>query len=253
MIKSFLNKLGVAFVALTLAFAPAVAQQPIVVHGPVAHGPALIAFVQLNGTNQYITTPDASVFDFTQTFAVAALVSRNAWAPSAEAMLVDKSLEGAGNGSWMVIFQSSNLPLVQAFADGTNAASAGSWNPAPSLTDGQRYWIGFEFDSDNGSSEREMWTYLGGQGATPSWTLDDNDTRSGEYTIFNSTAQVAIGADSNGSQRFWAGKIYKMWFYSDNLSGIPVAIFDAADCSGSTCTTGSITWTLQNSPTLGAD
>ena len=170
------------------------------------------------GTN--VSTPDSAAADITGDVDIRVRLSATDWTPSVQLPVVTKwTVTGNQRGYALMLNTAGTLALYHS-ADGIAAVAPTSSN-ALNFVDGSTHWLRGTRSASTGqvnyyiSEDGLSWTPVGGGAGTPS-------------AIFNSSANVLIGALDAGVGTPFAGKIYQ----TEIRNGIdgPVAVsFNAAD------------------------
>ena len=205
----------------------------------------------LDGTGDYLTTPDAAGFSAPGDFSIVARLRATDWTP-ANAVTVASHYGSAGNRSYRLtlVGSSSGTLRLTVSTDGTAITSIDS-TVAPSFTDGTTYWVLMTRASSSG--DVKFYTAADNGSNIPpaigSFTQLGTTVTSTTGTLYNSTDTLYVGATTSGTFS-WNGNIYRVTIYSGIYgSGSESRVADMlADdySSGSTFTASTTgeTWTL---------
>lgn len=202
-------------------------------------GVGLTGNPQASGTNylelpgavgDYASTPDSAALDITGDIEIIVYAAADDWTPSANAMFVAKQ-NGGGQTSYALYLLTSGTLFFQTSNDGTTLRNNTS-TAATGATNGSGIWIRIQYDVNDGAGNRVATFSTSTDAASTavasiSWTqLGATVTTAGATTIFNSTADLEIGANFNGAFNNFDGKIYAAYIYN-GIGGTLAALFDA--------------------------
>jgi len=171
-------------------------------------------------------TPDAPALDITGDLDVSVYLAMDDWTPSGSAAPVSKWITSpTQDRAWTTRVNTTGTLGFFWSPDGTTTLSASS-TAIPVVADGEGIWLRYIIDVDNGAGGRSILFYTSPDGVT--WTqLGATVVQAGVTSIYNSTAEVAVGAyNSGGSERF-PGRVFEVRIRS-GIDGTIVAnpIFD---------------------------
>jgi hypothetical protein len=143
------------------------------------------------------TTPDAAALDITGDIDLRVKVALDDWTPSAEAILVSKSLStGNQRGYFLYLYADGKLGLTWS-SDGTATITSIS-SVATGITDGTVKWVRATLDVDNGAAGNDVSFFLSDDGTT--WTqLGTTVTTAGTTAIYANTSVLSVGASTTGA------------------------------------------------------
>lgn len=207
----------------------------------------------LDGTGDYLTTPDAAGFSALGDFSIVARVNATDWTPTVSGAIASQYGAGGARSFRFILVGASagTLRLVQS-TGGTTVVTATSTS-APSFTDGTTYWVMVTRASSSG--DVKFYTAADNGSNTPpssgSFTqLGSTVTGGPTGNLFNSASSLYVGESDSGAGFYWTGSIYRVTIYSGIYgSGSESRVADMlADdySSGTTFTAGTTgeTWTL---------
>lgn len=203
-------------------------------------------YLNLTGAStSYASTPDKTALDIVGDISVFAEIAPDSWAPATEGAIVAKS-DGGGGGqnSWRFRLMPSGRLRFGWSTDGTSGVYIES-DPIV-LDPGQRRFVGFFYDVNNGLGGSTMKFFTSTDGDT--WTLLSNQNYGpGPTSIFASTSPLTVGALSTGATPF-AGKIWQVQvFEGDRVSCVASPVFGAYPLATSFTDAQDNVWTV-NSP-----
>lgn len=198
-------------------------------------------------------TPDAAVLDITGDLDVEVHLAMDDWTPAAASAPISKWFTVAANQrSWTTRVEPNGRLTLFWSQDGIAALSATS-TVAPVVTNGEPLWIRYQLDVNNGAAGRDIKFFTSVDGVT--WVqLGTTVTQAGVTSIFNSTAQVNIGAYNDGGSERLAGRVFSAKIRS-GLSGTIVANPDfSVQPAGTTSFLDGqgLTWTIAAPATIAA-
>jgi hypothetical protein len=200
----------------------------------------------LDGTSpgRAATADDASL-DITSDLDIRVHAALDDWTPTGLSSLVTKWMTGGGQQSWRFRVQSTTGTLMLSWSEDGSAALFAESTVAPTVTDGESLWVRVTLDVDNGAAGRDIKFYTSTDGVD--WTqLGATVTQAGVTSIFDSTAEVNVGAYNNGASERLAGRVFSAQI-RDGIDGTIVANPDfGAQASGTTSFADSTgkTWTV---------
>lgn len=210
-----------------------------------------VAYIALDGSGDYCTTPDAAAFSALNDFSVLLLVAPNDWTPAATQVLFCHRYSTGNQRSWTLNLNTTGTIELQLSTDGAATTSSAVSTVAVGGTDGVALWVLAIRERTAGTIKFYKATDTG-TGTPPAFAsfTQIGTTVSGmtTATLFNSTALLIAGAAESGGAAT-AGKLYRALLYTGLYASTPTLVRDcnAANwSSGSTwvaSTTGE-TWTL---------
>lgn len=172
------------------------------------------------------STPDAPALDVVGDLDVAVYLAMDDWTPAAAAAPASKWLTGgADQRAWTTRVNTSGTLGLFWSNDGVATLSATS-TAVPVVADGAGIWLRYVLDVDNGAGGRDILFYTSADGEN--WTqLGATVTQAGVTSVFNSTAELAVGAYNNGGSERFPGRVFEMR-YRNGIDGPLVAnpVFD---------------------------
>jgi hypothetical protein len=170
--------------------------------------------------NNWASTPDAATLDITGDIDIRVRVALDDWTPGGDMALVSKYGDAPNRSYEFRVLTTGRLQL--AWSQDGSAVSSGQSTVSPTVPDSGELWVRVTLDVDNGAAGRDLTYFTSSDGIT--WTqLGSTVTQAGTTSIFGSTAQLRVGARSNGAN-LAEGKFYR----AQILNGIGgTTVFDA--------------------------
>jgi len=208
----------------------------------------------------YFSTPKVAANQITGDIAVIAYVALDDWTPAAQADILTRFQNGAGNLSWEFrVAATSGFLAWQWSADGSVAVATQSSSAAPVFSDVAYGYIAISHDVDNGATGNDVkfWTSTDGVIFTQ---LGTTQTLAGVTSIAAGNANMLLGAWNAGANGNMFGRTKMAALYNGippilggSGSVVPVQQWNASDWSETTTngatqassTTGEV-WTLNN-------
>lgn len=181
-------------------------------------------YVYLNGSTDYISTPDSWRNSVTGDIDIRVKVSMDDWTPTAWQSIIGKYNSGTSDKCYLLTVYTTGALQLYIASDGVNNQNYISSSVVP-FSNGEIGWIRVTYDTINTeakyytSTDGEIWTQLGS-------TITDYTLTS----ITDGSTQVSLGGWFNGAtiQNPLAGKIYYAEV-RDGIDGPIVARFNASD------------------------
>lgn len=182
-----------------------------------------------------LSTPDNAVLHITGDRAECCGWALDDWTPPTGTITLCGRFAAAANESWTFQLTSAGKLQVVVSTTGSNTATFTMTN-ALAVSDGDLLLVGYTFDVDNGSSQREVKFYS--KTSTPDsafadvaafpagFTLLETKTAANTPATFAGTSALEIGSDSGGATRLAAGKFYGYGLWSDIAGASPVLKVD---------------------------
>ncbi len=208
-------------------------------------------YLYLSGiAGNYASTPDPTAFP-TGDIDVRVRLSLNDWTPAAVHRVLSKYLiTGNQRTITLGVGVTGTLTCITS-ADGTATIATAS-TATVTASDGDRIWVRYVVDVDNGAAGHDVKYYTAADSdAEPAvWTqLGTTVTTAGTTSLFNSTQVVELGARESGAADLLIGKIYRASIYSTIGGTTPVVDFNPALATDQAATfvasTGE-TWTINS-------
>jgi len=176
----------------------------------------MASYLSLPGeAGDYASAPDSAALSVTGDIDIRARVALDDWTPAALTMVVVKWL-GAGNQrSFLFGVNTNNKLWWQHSENGSANKGTQTSDTTPAYSDGTLQWIRVTLDVDDGAADGTVSFYEGGTGDTPSWGSLGTDKVGSTTSIFDSTADLAVGMASDATTGPLAGKVYRVIVYSD--------------------------------------
>jgi hypothetical protein len=203
----------------------------------------------------YASTPDHASLDITGDIDIRVDATAQNWTPASEQTLLSKYADTGAQRSYRFAINSGGTLRLQWSTDGTTAFSS-STTVVPTIPDTDRIILRVTMDVNDGAGNRVVTFYTAPAGTgdvfTGPWTQIEQFTIAGTTSIFNSSADVEIGARDGGTQAPFAGIIHGAALY-DGIAGTLVA---SPDFPGQTQGAASFvdaqgrTWTIQGNATM---
>lgn len=153
-------------------------------------------------------TPDSPAISITGDLDVAIDLALDQWPPPASTAGVSQWVTGGNGRGWTTRINTTGTLALFWSPDGIASLSATSTIPV-SLLDGARIWLRYTLDVDNGAGGRDIAFYTSTDGVN--WTqLGATVTQAGVTSIFNTTAEMAVGAYNEGGSERLAGRVYSV-------------------------------------------
>jgi len=213
-------------------------------------------FVSLDGTNDFIETPDAAALRVTGDLDLRADLAMDDWTPVSTLFVISK--DDLTQRAYDFDVQTSGSLRLLWFSGGS--VKLGVSTVAPTVTNGDRLQIRATLDVDNGASGHDVKFYTRASGTDltddTGWTqLGSTVTTAGTTSIDAATARMTLGAFGNPAQAFVAGDLYDA-VIKDGIDGTLVARFNPNDAGiGATSVTDSDTglvWTINGGTSVSA-
>jgi hypothetical protein len=203
--------------------------------------------VTLNGVaGTYVSTPDSVAASITGDIDIRVKLAATAWTPAAVSMLLSKD-DGAVQRSYNILLETDGRLRFSCYKTSSGGSPlAINSTEATGITDGATSWVRVTFNTATGKAN----FYLSSDGAT--WTTLGTEVSSTAQTIYNSTAEIKLGAYAGAVSIMFSGKIYQAQIYN-GINGTLAVDFNASSYSGGGSTlTGSTgeTWTLNGSAVI---
>lgn len=218
----------------------------------VLSAPAILEpqyFLDLDGTNDYISTPDSPENSVTGDLELIIRAAAADWTPTSTRDLISKYEQATGQRQFVLAATNANQLVVTLSANGTAFESVTSGSIA-GWTNGSAYWIRVTYTAATGAVSFE---YATTAQFPSSWTALSNSGPSSILGLNDSDAPLILGSRHNFSSSRFDGKIYEAYVY-DGIGGTLVARFDAADGTDPTFNNvaGQTAWT-NSGATPGSD
>lgn len=205
-----------------------------------------MSYTDLNGTDQYWSTPDAAAFSGLSDVTIDAYVALDDWTPALGnrfAMWCQDSTSGFAAALAFTV-NANSRPFFLGFDGSAILANA---TAAPSVLDGSPIWLRV---SRNGTTG-DVTFYTGGTDIdAPSWSQLGDVVSAASGALEDSSKTAFIGRyDSGGSTLAHGdGKVYLVRVYDDTAGTNEIARFDARrrGTPGSILSRTGETWTGQN-------
>lgn len=179
--------------------------------------PSTVTVLDLPGTaGNYASTPDSAATSILSDIDLRVKLTRADWSKAFE-VLIGK-WGASGSLSYLFYVQSNGRPELLLSSTGSNTASAAAFADH-GFADGSTGWLRVTWD--NAANIAKFYKSTDGS----AWTQFGTDRALSLTGIFNSTAAVAIGADSTGASPL-TGKVHYAEI-RDGINGTVVASFDA--------------------------
>lgn len=168
----------------------------------------------LDGTGDYLETPSTSTLAFTSDFCLVAKVEPDDWTPAADETIIAKWNETDDLRSYQLVIDTTGVLNFDVSADGTSTLVSVASSAATGVTDGVAQWVAVTVDVDDGASDSAVKFWLGGSGATPSWSQLGTTQAGGAVLVIDSNdTPVTLGADSEGNEPL-TGSVHYWAMYS---------------------------------------
>jgi len=203
-------------------------------------------YVDLDGTGDYVSTPDSVASSITGDIDIRALIQSDDW--SVAQRIISKW--GVGTSSYYFALVSGR-PQISWIQDDTTQITESSITPLFSGNDVG--WVRVTLDVDNGASGNDVKFYSSVDGMT--WTQTGSTiTTAGVTNIRDGDTQVTVGIDGNLSSLPFDGKIYRAQIFNEIDGTVPVVDFNPGKDSSEndtsfTSSTGEV-WTTQADASL---
>jgi hypothetical protein len=214
------------------------------------------AYLSLPGvTSNWASTPDSDAIDAacaSGRIGGAIHLAAADWTPAAIQCVWSKFLTTGNQRSHRLFINTNGRPQLRISDTGATEITINA-TAAPTITNGDDLWLGYDFLGSDGSGNRVTKFYISTDGVT--WTqLGATVTTAGTLNIFSGTAAVAIGAAAaSGAGSMFVGDVYYADFRSGGIDGTIVAKFDAKKFASKNIATAQAdtgeTWTINKSGT----
>lgn len=200
-------------------------------------------------SGNYVNTPDSAALDIVGDIQIDALIAPDVFPPAGTVGIAAKDTTTGNQRSWQFTMTSTGTLRFVHSADGAATTFSDS-TAAVSLSSKAWKWVRVVLDCDNGAAGHDKKFYTSPDGVT--WTqLGTTVTTAGVTSVFNSNADLEVGAHNAGGTPAWLGKIQRVKVY-DGIGGTLVADFDPersaetyANGATFTASTGEV-WTLNS-------
>lgn len=223
--------------------------------GPLAATSA--ALVTTGVSQSFASTPDTAALDITGDLELVARVELDDWTPASINGIVSKWSTTGNQRSYRLGVGTTGLLRLSYSANGSIVVDVSSTAAVP-FTNGATYWVKATLDANNGASgtDTTFWWAPDSEIEPTAWTrLGNVVTTAGTVSMYNSTAELAVGAETSGSANLLSGSVYRAIVRS-GIGGTTVADFDASDALssastswGSTRVSGQV-WTVGSAASL---
>ena len=197
-------------------------------------------YVYLPGVaSNFLSVPDETALDITGDIDIRIQAALDDWTPAAISRLVGK-YGAVGQRSYLFDINTTGNLRFTWLADGTTANQVVS-TVATGITDGTTKWLRVTFDVDNGASGNDVKFFTSDDGTT--WTqLGATITTAGIASMFNSTTNLSIGANSDGTTPLTA-KVFRTQIFSDitgttKVLDVDTSVITAGSATSFTAVTG---------------
>lgn len=222
-----------------------------------ADGPAgQDGFLRLPGVaGNYASVPDEAALDITGDIDVRARLS-SSWSPPSPAIVLSKD-GGGSNRTWAFAVMPAGGLRLETFADGSTVNTFASTASVP-FSAGEVGWVRAVLDADDGAGGAVVRFYTSTDydpdSETGTWTQLGADRTLGSTTsLYNSTADVEVGARSSGASNVLAGTVARAQLF-DGIDGTKVLDVDfTGQADGADAITAVTGQTVTVSSTPGAD
>jgi hypothetical protein len=165
-------------------------------------------YLALDGVSgTYASTPDSAALSLTGDMDIRADVALDDWTPTADTSLVAKRTSNTGTTTAYQLRISTNGNAQFLWSDGVTTVTEGS-GVALGFTDGTRHQIRVTFEVNTGAGQYRV-RFFTRDSDTDAWVQVGSDNVGATITPQDNTTALELGADSGGTQRRLAGKIYK--------------------------------------------
>lgn len=198
-------------------------------------------YLNLDGSSgNYASSPDSAALSITGDIDIRVLAAATDWTPAAAMHLLNKTNVSGSYG--LTLNTSGTLRLSWQTAAGGFPQKTST--AANTITDGAAKWIRATLDADNGAAGYDVKFYTSDDGST--WTqLGTTVTTATPTDIKNTTDQLEIGSQNNGTVSRFIGKIYRAQIRSNIADDGTGIVFDA-DFSNKSTGTRSFTESSSN-------
>jgi len=145
----------------------------------------------------YISTPDTAALDVTGDLDIRIEITPDSWRPDQTTILASKYLSSGGQRSWVLELTSAGALQLRPSSDGLVPTQIGT-STVPVPADAGRLALRAVYDVDNGAGNRQ-WLFYTAPSIDGPWTqLGAAVVGTGVGSVFAGTANLVIGADSEG-------------------------------------------------------
>lgn len=176
-------------------------------------------------SGDYASTPDSVANSITGDIDILVKADATSW--GASGMFVSKAVLAGSQISYYFAYSGNVLTMITS-ANGSATVFSQSTEQIP-FANGSGGWLRVTVDVDNGASGNTVTFYTATDGVT--WArLGAAVVNVGTTSIFNSTAEVEIGAYDGGGFGRFTGKIYRAQIYN-GIDGTLACDFNPADAA----------------------
>ena len=188
-----------------------------------AGGVSYASYIDLDGTSDYVSTPDSATNSVTTTIDLIAKIAPSDWTPAANSTIISKSNVTGNQKSIYLELEPGGTLRINASSDGSASALERS-SASTGFTDGTAHWVRATINTTTG----DVKFYTSDETDYPaSWSQLGSTQASSISGMFDSTADWILGGRDTGSASELTGKVY----YGEVLNGIggtAVARFNAS-------------------------
>lgn len=183
--------------------------------------------VQPGNASNYPSTPDSVATSVLGDFDLIVRAALDDWTPGSSQCFFAKWVDSGNQRSFAFRVNSSGTLFLTVSTDGTTIVTVSSSVVLGSLgVDGQPLWVRVNYRASDG---RVQFFTSGSSGLPSSWTqLGTNQTAAAVPSIFNSTAELSVGAFNVGATEPASGRFYRaqLWSGFSDAGGTLVADYD---------------------------
>lgn len=187
-------------------------------------------YLFLPGTaNNEATVPDADELDgYTGTMSLRARVALVDWTPGNKSQMIAKRDGGGTSLSYQWAIDTDGTLVIDWFDAGLVLRAASS-TVGTGVTDGATEWVRVDIDFDNDASGTDITFFLGGSGATPSWTQLGSVVVIGAVTSLVARSSSVHLGNYQSTTEMLAGDIFEAQCFGEGTLELDINFDDATE------------------------
>lgn len=216
-------------------------------------------YLSLDGASgDYASTPDSAALDITGDIQFILYAAANDWTPSATQVLISKADTVGNQRSYRIEITTAGLLRIINSPDGTTVVTSGVSTIAVPTVDGGGIWLKGTLQVSDGAGNRVCNFYYSNDSSSTvvgavSWTqLGATVTTAGTTSLFSGSANLEVGAQTNGTLMNFNGQIYSAYVYNGiggTLAASMVANDDVSKANSWTSVSGE-TWAANGTASI---
>jgi len=208
--------------------------------------------MNINGTNNYVSTPSNAAYDFAGQFNVIARIKMPSTVPGATWTIAARYGASTAAGQWRFLITTAGQMQITVVNTGGVADTSTTTAAVPLAYDGNWIWVRIDHTTD-GLTDFYTGVDDGTNTIPASWTsFQANRAMTSGSPSTTSGAPLTIGAYNAGASSPFTGQIGRVVVYSGTIAGTVVADANASDWTSGTTWVGpaSRTWTLNGTASI---